>query len=280
MVRLVREKPLGAFGGVLVLLVIVAAALAGVISPYPRDEMHIIDKLQPPSAKYLMGTDHFGRDLFTRILYGAQTSIIVGFGVVLFGTTTATVMSLVSGYFGGLFDTLFQRIVDAVMALPGLVLLLTIMSILGPGLPNVILALSLTGAFTQSRTIRSAVLSTKENQYIDAARAMGAGSIRILLVHILPNVFAPIIIIATAALGAAILAEASLSFLGFGVVEPIPSWGRMLSQDARFFMVEAPWMAIFPGIALSMAIFGFNMLGDGLRDVLDPRLRGGGGRIR
>lgn len=279
-VRLVREKPLGTFGGVLVILLILAAVSATLLSPFPRDEMHIIDKLKAPGGKYLFGTDQFGRDLLTRLLYGAQTSIFVGVGVVSVGTTTATIIAVLSGYFGGLFDILFQRIVDAVQALPGLVLLLTIMAIIGPGLGNVIIALAISSAFGQSRTIRSAVLAIKENQYVDAARAMGATNRRIMWQHVLPNIMAPIIVIATAALGGAILAEASLSFLGFGVIEPVPSWGRMLSNDARSFMVEAPWMAIFPGTALSAAIFGFNMLGDGLRDVLDPRLRGGSGRMR
>jgi len=272
--RLVREKPLGAFGGMLVLVLMLCAIFAHWIAPYPYDETNVRQRLKPPGAQFYLGTDNLGRDVFSRIIYGARISVTVGFGAVTLSILLATIMGVTSGYFGGKVDVFVQRIVDAAMAFPVLVLLLSIMAVLGPGLLNIILVLGIIPSANRSRIIRSATLSAKENQYVEAARAVGASHLRIILCYILPNIMAPIIIVATNALGAVILIEATLSFLGFGVPPPYPSWGEMLSGSGRSYMYKAPWMAIWPGVAISIAVFGFNMLGDALRDLLDPRLRG------
>ena len=272
--RLVREKPLGAFGGMLVLVLMLCALLAHWIAPYPYDETNVRQRLKPPGAQFYLGTDNLGRDVFSRIVYGARISVTVGFAAVTLSLLLATTVGITSGYFGGKFDVLVQRVVDAWMAFPNLLFVLFIMAVLGPGLLNVILALGVVNAANRSRVIRSATLAAKENQFVEAARAVGAGHLRIILLYILPNVMAPIIIIATNALGGVILAESTLSFLGFGVPPPYPSWGEMLSGSGRSYMYRAPWMAIWPGVAISLGVFGFNMLGDALRDLLDPRLRG------
>jgi peptide/nickel transport system permease protein len=272
--RLVKEKPLGAFGGVIVVGLLLCAAFAPWIAPYPYDETNVRQRLKPPSAQFYLGTDNLGRDLFSRIVYGARISVTVGFGAVALGVLLATILGVVSGYLGGTFDVLVQRVVDAVMAFPFLVLLLSLMAVLGPGLLNVILVLAVPLSANNSRIIRSATLAAKEHQFVEAAQAVGASHLRMVLRYILPNVMAPIIIIATIGLGFAILAEAALSFLGLGVPPPYPSWGEMLSGSGRSYMYQAPWMAIWPGVAISLAVFGFNMLGDALRDLLDPRLRG------
>jgi peptide/nickel transport system permease protein len=272
--RLVKEKPLGAFGGLLVLVLMLCALLAHWIAPYPYDETNVRQRLKPPGAQFYLGTDNLGRDVFSRIIYGARISVTVGFGAVTLSILLATILGVTSGYFGGKIDVFVQRLVDAAMAFPTLVILLSIMAVLGPGLLNVILVLGIVPSFNRSRVIRSATLAAKENQYLEAARAVGASHLRIILRYILPNVMAPIIIVGTNALGAVILVEATLSFLGFGVPPPYPSWGEMLSGSGRSYMYKAPWMAIWPGVAISLAVFGFNMLGDALRDLLDPRLRG------
>jgi peptide/nickel transport system permease protein len=272
--RLVREKPLGAFGGMLVLVLMLCAIFAHWIAPYPYDETNVRQRLKPPGAQFYLGTDNLGRDVFSRIIYGARISVTVGFGAVTLSILLATIMGVTSGYFAGKVDVFVQRIVDAAMAFPVLVILLSLMAVLGPGLLNVILVLGIVPSANRSRIIRSATLAAKENQYVEAARAVGASHLRIILCYILPNIMAPIIIVATNALGAVILVEATLSFLGFGVPPPYPSWGEMLSGSGRSYMYKAPWMAIWPGVAISLAVFGFNMLGDALRDLLDPRLRG------
>jgi peptide/nickel transport system permease protein len=258
----------------LVVLLVLTAVFAPLLAPYGFDDQNITQRLQPSSADYPLGTDSLGRDVLSLIIYGARISMFVGLGAVLISVTAAVVIGTASGYFGGWLDTLLQRFVDAWMSFPWLVIVLTIAAILGSGLFNVILLLGLAFTFGNSRVVRSAVLSVKEHAYIEAARATGAGHGRIIRRHILPNIAAPVIVIATLGLGNAILAEASLSFLGLGVPPPDPSWGRMLSGSARTYMERAPWLAIFPGIALSLAVFGFNMFGDALRDLLDPRLRG------
>lgn len=273
--RLIKEKPLGAFGGLIVLGLLFCALLAPWIATYPYDQTNVRQRLKPPGAQFYLGTDNLGRDLFSRIIYGARISVTVGFGVVGLGICLATTMGVTSGYFGGKFDVLVQRVVDAWMAIPLLFGLLFIMAVLGPGLLNVILALGVFSAARSSRIIRSAAIALKENQFVEAARAVGASHLRIILRYILPNIMATIIIIATVNLGFAILAEAALSFLGLGVPPPYPSWGEMLSGSGRSYMHKAPWMATWPGVAISLAVFGFNMLGDALRDLLDPRLRGG-----
>jgi peptide/nickel transport system permease protein len=275
-----RKKPLGAVGGLIVLAMILMAVLAPWIVRYAYDETIRGARLQPPGAQYWMGTDNLGRDMWSRVVYGARISITVGFGAVLIGQTLATCIGITSGYFGGKYDLCVQRLVDAWQSFPFLVVILSIMAVLGPGLLNVTAALGVVGAANASRVIRGATIGVAQNVYIESARALGAGHVRIMIRHILPNVAATIIVLATIGLGAFILAESALSFLGFGVPPPYPSWGGMLSGSGRAFFLDAPWIAIFPGLAISMAVFGFNMLGDALRDVLDPRLRGAGGRVR
>ena len=274
LMHFVRTKPLGALGGFFVALVVFLAIFAEAVAPYDYNKRNLRSRLKPPSTTFYMGTDSLGRDVFSRIVYGARVSVSVGFGGIGLGTLLATIIGITSGYFGGRFDILFQRVVDAWQAFPWLVILLSITAVFQPGLLTIILGIGILSAASNSRIIRSATLSIKENQYIEAARAIGASHGRIIWRYILPNVFAPIIIVATIGLGFAILAESALSFLGFGVPPPYPSWGEMLSGTARTYMDRAPWLAIWPGVAISAAVFGFNMLGDALRDVLDPRLRG------
>lgn len=279
-VRLFTQKPLGAFGAVLVLLLCVVAAGAPWLATHPYERVHLADTLVPPGSpssdgpSYILGTDNLGRDLYSRIVYGARVSMTVALGAVGLGVFFAVLLGTLSGFLRGPADLILQRIVDAWIAIPFFILLLTIMMIFKPGLGPVIFALALGSTFGNSRIVRSAVLGTMTLPYIEAARCVGAGNGRIMLQHILPNIMAPVIVIATLGLGNAILAESALSFLGFGVPPPYPTWGQMLSGQSRVFMYEAPWLAIVPGLAISAAVFGFNMLGDALRDLLDPRLRG------
>ena len=277
-IRLVKEKPLGCFGGVIVLILLFVGIFADVLAPYGYNELHLPDALSFSSGKYILGTDNLGRDLFSRVIYGARISVIVGLTAAGLGTLISTITGVVSGYLGGKFDIIVQRFVDAWMTFPGLVILLTVMSILGAGLWQVIFVLGLVFGIGGSRIIRGAVISVKENVYIQAAVAIGCPTMRILTHHILPNVMAPVIILFSTRMATVILAEASLSFLGFGIPPPVPSWGGMLSGSGREYMLLAPWMVIWPGLALSIAIYGINMFGDALRDLLDPRMRGGGGR--
>lgn len=274
-VRLVRRKPLGLIGAVIVLTLIFVAVFAPLLTPYNYEEISTRDRLLGPGATYFFGTNNLGQDIFSRVIIGARTSLTVGFLAVLISTTAACLIGVSSAYFGGWVDTGAQRIVDVMQAFPGLILILLIMSVLGAGVTNVVLALGILGSVGGSRVIRSAALSIKTQPYVEAARTLGARDIRIIFLHILPNVMAPAITLATLGLGTAILAEASLSFLGYGVPPDVPTWGGMLSGAGRRFMLQAWWMAFFPGLVLSLAIFGFNMLGDALRDLLDPRLRGG-----
>jgi peptide/nickel transport system permease protein len=273
-----RRKPLGALGGFIVVGLLIMAVFAPWIAPYQYDETIPGARMKAPGAQFWMGTDNLGRDVYSRVVYGAAVSVTVGFGAVLLANLLATLIGITSGYFGGAYDICVQRVVDAWQSFPFLVVILSLMAVLGPGLLNLILALGVLGAAAGSRVIRGTTISVMQNTYVEAARALGAGHLRIMLRYLLPNVAATIIILATIGLGAAILAESALSFLGFGVPPPYPSWGAMLSGSGRSFMYRAPWMAIWPGAAISLAVFGFNMLGDALRDVLDPRLRGGGGR--
>jgi len=276
--RFAREKPLGTIGGVIILGLLVMAVFADRIAPYAYDES--IARMKPPSARFWMGTDNLGRDIWSRVVYGARISVTVGFATVALATLIATAIGISSAYVGGAYDIVVQRVVDAWMSFPGLVIVLSLMAALGPGLLNLILALSVLGAAGASRVIRGSTLSLMQNPYIEAARAIGAGHARVILCYVLPNVMATILILATIGLGTVILAEAGLSFLGFGIPPPYPSWGGMLSGSGRTFMYYAPWMALFPSVAISLAVFGFNMLGDALRDVLDPRLRGAGSVLR
>ena len=273
---MVRRKPLGLLGGILLVAMLALALMADHVAPYGYDDADIVMRLQPGSASHWLGTDNLGRDLLSRVIYGARVSMAVGFGGVGLGLAGALLIGLASGYFGGRLDLVVQRFVDAFMCFPLLLVTLTIMALLGPGLLNVILTLGLVLAVRDSRVIRSAVLTVKENLFVEAARALGAVHRRIILRHVLPNIFAPIVVLATVNIGAVILIEAALSFLGFGVPPPRPSWGGMLSSAGLVHMLRAPWLAFWPGVALSLAVFAANMLGDALRDVLDPRLRGSG----
>lgn len=270
----VRRKPLGAAGGLVLAGMLALALLAERVAPYGYDEADIFSRLKAPSEAHWLGTDNLGRDLLSRVMYGARVSMAVGFGGVVVGLLLGTAVGLVSGYFGGRLDLVLQRVVDAFMCFPLLLVALTIMALLGPGLGNVILTLGLVLGVRDSRVIRSAVLSVKAHLYLEAARALGAAHAAMIGRHVLPNILAPIIILGTVNLGAIILTEAALSFLGFGVPPPRPSWGGMLSGAGLVHMLRAPWLALWPGVALSLAVFGANMLGDALRDLLDPRLRG------
>lgn len=287
--RLVKEKPLGLIGGVLVVMYFIAAIAAPLIAPYGPNELGAGPRLGGPTLDNFMGTDNLGRDIFSRVIYGARVSMTIGFVAVLIATVISLGVGALSGYFGGLFDILSQRLIDAFIAFPGLVFIIAVGAIFTDtqisGLPksgvfqtqNVILAITI-GVLLgvgSSRIIRGAALSVKSTAYVEATRATGATHTRIIVFHVLPNVMAPTITLATLGLGTAILSESALSFLGLGVSPDTATWGGMLNREARTFMSQNAWIAIFPGLALSMAIFGFNMLGDALRDLLDPRLRTG-----
>src|SRR5881296_4534397 len=283
--RFARRKPLGAVGGLIVLALVVTALLAPLISPYdPRQIIREADNRVPvyvaPGPAYPMGTDHVGRDIVSRIIYGARISLYVGFGAVLIGVTGWFVVGMVSAYAGRLVDLLVQRVVDAMMAVPGLIIVLAIMAVLGSSLNNVIIAIVIGMLAPVVRTVRSQVLSMKEMEYIVAARAIGASAARIIGRHIMPNCLAIYLILATYYVGFAIILEASLSFLGVGVPPDVPSWGGMLTAAAQGHVTRAPWAGIFPGLAIFLAVLGFNLLGDALRDVLEPRLRGAGPAAR
>jgi len=278
LLRLVKEKPLGTVGGAIVVALLLVGIFANFLAPFGYNELHLIDSLVPPSAKYFFGTDDLGRDMFSRVIYGARISMYVGLGTSAIGLTISVIIGLLCGFIGGKFDLAMQRLVDAWMCFPPLFIILAVMAVVGPGLIQVILVLGVLYGVARSRVVRSAVIGVKENIYVEAARATGVPTGRILRRHILPNIMAPIIILFTIDMGSAIIAEASLSFLGYGIPPPIPSWGGMLSWGGRQFMRSAPWMALWPGLALAIVVWGINMLGDGLRDILDPRLRGGLGR--
>jgi len=274
-VQMLRRKPLGTLGGVIVVAMLALAILADVITPYGFAQTNLRERFISSSAEHWLGTDQIGRDFLTRLLYGARVSLYVGFGAVALGSVLATVLGILSAYFGGRIDLLLQRVVDAWMAFPPLLLLMSIMSLVGPGVWNITLVLGVAFGIQNSRIVRSMALSIKENTYVEGARAAGAGHARVTTGHILPNVLPTIIVVATTGLSTVILTEASLSFLGMGVPPPYPTWGGMLSLAGLDHMYQAPWLAIWPAVALSLAVFGFNMLGDALRDLLDPRLKGG-----
>jgi peptide/nickel transport system permease protein len=272
--RFLRSQPLGALGGLIILGMVVLAILAPVVAPYDPYELRVDHMFAPPGPTFYLGTDDYGRDIYSRIIYGARISLYVGILAVTLGTTTGAFLGLVSGFLGGRVDTVIQRIMDSLLAFPALILALAIVAALGQSTTNVIIAVAVVLMPTAARVIRASVLSIKENVFVEAGRAIGCGNMRILLRHIMPNCVAPYIVLATSTLGTAILSEAALSFLGLGTPPPEPSWGTMLSGAAQQYVWRAPWMAIFPGIAISLAVFGFNLFGDALRDVLDPRLRG------
>jgi peptide/nickel transport system permease protein len=272
--RFCRRKPLGALGAFIVIALLVMAAFAERLAPYGYDETVRGSRMKPPSAAHWLGTDNLSRDMWSRIVYGARVSVTVGVATVGLALFLATAVGVSSGYFGGAYDLVVQRVVDAWLSFPYLVIVLSVMAVLGPGLLNVVLSLAVLIAAVNSRVIRGATISVAQSTYVESARAVGCGHARIIVWHILPNITATVIILATIGLGTAILAESALSFLGFGVPPPYPAWGAMLSGSGRTYMFRAPWMAIWPGVAISLAVFGFNMLGDALRDLLDPRLRG------
>ncbi len=275
---LARRKPLGAAGAVITLLCVLVAVFAPVMAPYDPYEFNLNARglpvrMQAPNAEFLFGTDPLGRDVLSRIIHGARISLLVGFLSVALGIAVGTGIGLASGYWAGKVDQVLQRIVDTLMSFPGIVLALAVMAVLGQSLTNIILVIGLVIAPGSSRVVRGTVLSIKHNVYIDAARSVGASDLRIVLRHILPNVFAPIIILASVWIGNAIVIEAALSFLGLGTPPPTPSWGGMLAGEGQRNLENAPWLAIFPGVAISITVLAFNMFGDALRDVLDPRLR-------
>jgi peptide/nickel transport system permease protein len=274
--KFVRTKPLGAAGAVIILGMLVLALFAELLAPYDPYHSDYGAQFARPSAEHWFGTDEFGRDVLSRIMYGARIALFVGFVASFTGCTIGALLGVISAYWGGRVDLLLERLMDMLLAFPQLILALAIASILGPAVQNVVIAISIPVIPRVARVVRSAALSVKENVYIEAVQALGASRRRVILQHIIPNVMAPYIIMLTAQLGAAILAEAALSYLGLGAAEPTPSWGLMLSGSAPSYAEKAPWIALFPGIAISLGVFGFNLFGDSLRDALDPKLKGRG----
>ncbi len=272
--RLLRGKPLGLAGAVIVALILLLAIFAPFVSPYDPDEMFPTSVRKPPSINYPLGTDSFGRDVWTRLAWGARTSVVVGLSAVSMAVGLGTLLGIVSGYFGGRIDFWIQRLMDMMMGFPLLIQAMLLVVALGSSLFNVTLALGIALTPLANRVIRGTVLSIKENQYIESAAAIGCRHGRVLWRHILPNVMAPVIILFTLDIGTTILAEASLSFLGLGPPPPTSSWGRMLSGEGRSQYRYAPWLVIFPGLFISLAVLGWNLVGDALRDIWDPRLRG------
>jgi peptide/nickel transport system permease protein len=270
---LARRYPLGAIGAVIMIAFVFSALFAGFITVHDPLTTNAAQSLARPSAVYWMGTDNFGRDVYSRIVYGARISLAVGIGSTSLGCLFGVALGLLSGYLSGWVDLAVQRVIDILQALPLLVLALVMEAALGPSLRNTIFAIAIPLIPYAARVIRANTLALREQPFVEAARATGMSDMRIALRHILPNTLAPLIVLATAQLGSAILVEASLSFLGLGVPEPYPSWGRMLSESAAEYVHTAPWLVIFPGIAISLAVFGTNLLGDAVRDLLDPRQR-------
>jgi peptide/nickel transport system permease protein len=269
-----RRKPIGAISAVFLVVILVLALFAPVVATHDPVATATQEKLQAPSSAHYLGTDELGRDVFSRLLHGARISLVVGYGGTLIAVTLATAIAVTSGYFGRKTDLVFQRFVDGFMAVPGLLVILAVVTILDPTVFNVLLVLGVLYGIRESRVVRSGVLGVKAMPYIEAAHAIGAGLPRIVVRYILPNIFYIVIVIGSLTVGRIIILEASVSFLGLGIPPPTPTWGQMLGGTARTFMTQAPWMGIAPGMAISLTVLGFNMLGDALRDVLDPRMRG------
>jgi len=283
--RLFREKPLGVVGLALVVLLFFSGIFADLgwmglpnvgLAPYSYKEVHVADRLTAPCAQYPLGTDGAGRDQLSRIIYGARISMIVGVAATALSTVISTVIGLTSGFIGGKFDIIVQRFVDAWICFPGLAIFLLLVSLIGRGVPQLIFVLSI-GGIGGSRGSRALAFWIKESVYVEATRAIGGSTTRIVLRHLLPNVMPMIVVGFSMGMGGVILAESSLSFLGFGLPPPIPSWGSMIGGPSRYHMQRAPWIPLFPGFALTLAVYGVNMFGDAVRDLLDPRLRGGVG---
>ena len=268
-----RRYPLGAVGALIVAIFILTAVFADVIAPTDPTATNSKFSLAPPSSMFWLGADFMGRDMYSRIVHGARISLAVGAGAMGLGALIGITVGLASGYLGGWFDLIVQRLLDIMQSLPLLVMAIVMAASLGPSMKNTIFAIAIPLVPTVARVVRSNTLSLREQPFVEAARAVGMGEIRIAVRHVLPNTLAPLIVLATAQLGSAILVEASLSFLGLGIPEPHPSWGRMLSESAAEYVRTAPWLVIFPGVAISLTVFGTNLLGDALRDILDPRER-------
>lgn len=268
-----KRRPLGTVGAVIIILMIGAAVFADAVAPYGPHEGEFTGLPTPPDGKHLLGTDSFGRDVFSRLIYGSQTALLVGFSSSLVGSTLGLILGVVGAYFGGKVDEIIQRLMDVLISFPLIVIAIAVVAALGPGTTNVIVAVTLPVIPRVARVVRSSALAIVQMPYIEAARSVGVRAPRIMARHIVPNVFASFLIMVTAFLGQAILLEASLSFLGLGVVEPEPAWGLMLRGQGMTFLHQAPWLAIAPGVAISLSVFGFNLFGDSLRDALDPRLR-------
>ncbi len=269
----VRRYPLGGAGAAVVIVLVLAALLAPVLAPYDPLDTNFLAMLEPPSREYPLGTDAFGRDVLSRLMYGARTALLVGIGASFIGASLGALLGTISAYFGGKVDLWLQRVMDIFLSFPIIVLALAVVAVLGTGVLNVILAITVPVVPQVARVVRSSALSVRAMPYVEAARSVGASHWRIIARHMLPNVMAPYLIMLTAFLGQAILLEASLSFLGLGVAEPTPAWGLMLRGAGVQFAERAPWLAIAPGLAISVTVFAFNVLGDALRDALDPRLR-------
>ena len=276
-IRLVKEKPLGTASGIIILIWILVAIFADVLTPYPPDEIHLADRLQGSSAQYLLGTDHIGRDFLSRLILGGRLSILIGLSTTALSTVISTLIGGTSGFLGGKFDIIVQRVVDAWIVIPGLLILITIMSIVGRGIPQIIVVLGISGGIGGGRLIRSAVIGIKENDYFLAARAIGSPGTATLMRHVLPNIMPVVIIIFSITVGGVILSLASLSFLGFGLPPGSLDWGSLLSGEGRLYIEQAPWLALWPGLCLTIVVYCLNMFGDAMRDLLDPRLRGGEG---
>jgi peptide/nickel transport system permease protein len=272
--RLFREKPLGAAGAVVFVLFLFCGLFADFLAPYGLNQISPVNRLKPPQWKYWFGTDNLGRDVLSRCLYGAQLSVIIGFCTATLATLISVILGILTGYLGGKFDLITQRFVDAWMSFPELIILIVVVSVLGPGMFQIIGTLGLVLGIAGSRIIRGTVVSVRENMYVHAAQSMGASTGRILWKHILPNVLPPIIVLFTTRVGNVILAESGLSFLGLGVPPPAPTWGGMLSGSGRTFMFQGPWLALAPGLCLTLVVYATNVFGDALRDLLDPRMRG------
>ena len=272
--RLLREKPVGAAAALVFLIFVLAGIFADQLAPYGFNEIAPIERLKAPSLKHLFGTDNLGRDLFSRCLYGARLSVIIGLTAAALATLISVVIGILTGYLGGRFDMVAQRIVDAYMSFPELVILIAVVSVVGPGMLQIIGVLSLVLGIGGSRIIRSAVVSARENMYVHAAQSIGASTGRILWRHLLPNIMPPIIVLFTTRVGAVILIESGLSFLGLGVPPPAPTWGGLLSGSGRTYMFQGPWLALAPGLCLTAVVYATNVFGDALRDLLDPRMRG------
>jgi len=272
-VAFIKKKPLGAAGAFIIAVMLLVALFAARLAPYDPYAADYGAQFMRPSAAHWFGTDEFGRDVLSRIMYGARIALFVGFVASFVGCTLGALLGVISAYAGGTVDLCLERLMDILLAFPLLILALAIASILGPAVQNVVVAISIPIIPRAARVVRASALSVKENPYVEAAGSLGASRPRVVLQHIVPNVMAPYIIILTAQLGSAILTEAALSYLGLGTAEPTPSWGLMLSGSASAYAEKAPWIALFPGIAISLAVFGFNLFGDSLRDALDPRLR-------